>query len=120
MVHPLHHGAVTLLRELHDVSPLRPWPMDFGETGLYERLREIMRAANLPDDRRYRFHIFRKSVATMCAIFGGDVDEAIGWRNAAMKDKYIDRTQSPRIGPSSIIPWIGDLKPEDDDRPRAA
>ena len=113
IVHPLHHGAVMLLRQLHGYGHEQVWPMDFCCGTLYNRLTSIMVCAGLPDDRRFKFHVFRKSVATMIELFGGDTTGAIGWRDPTQKDAYVDRTICPRVGPRNYVPFIGDLRPDE-------
>lgn len=109
-VYPLMPGAVLLLRRLQSYGHRRVWPMDFCDGTFYNRLGKIMVACGLPDDRRHKFHIFRKSVATMIELFGGDSVKIMGWRDPSMRDVYVDRTIAPKESPRDRLPWIDSLE----------
>lgn len=109
-VYPLMPGAVMLLRRLQSYGHRRVWPMDFCDGTFYNRLGKIMVACGLPDDRRHKFHIFRKSVATMIELFGGDSVKIMGWRDPTMREVYVDRTIAPKESPRDRLPWIDGLE----------
>lgn len=108
-VYALHHGAVALLVMLQRFGHAKVWPMDFAERTLYDRMGCIMVAAGLPNDRRHKFHIFRKSVATMVEVFGGNSVDVMGWRDPSMRDVYIDRKIAPKDSAAKRLPWLDDL-----------
>lgn len=67
------------------------WP--YSETYLYRKLGKIMARAGLPDNRLYKFHAFRKSVASHYEAAGGNATELLGHSSRRITKAYID----PRI-----------------------
>ncbi len=101
------------------VRPVRDqvWPWPWSETIFYDKLGQIMLANGLPDDRRHKTHIFRKSVATHLLLAGGDPTQALGHSSSAITERYyLDRSIAPRPSPiDRLFPLDGDPDP-----PRAA
>ncbi len=64
-----------LIKENRSNKSLFPW--DRCETYLYNRFNKILEAANLPTDRRSKFHRLRRTVASAVAREGGDATAAL-------------------------------------------
>jgi len=67
------------------------WP--YSATYIYNRLGKIMVRAGLPDSRLYKFHVFRKSVASHYEAAGGNATELLGHTSRKVTRSYLD----PRI-----------------------
>lgn len=67
------------------------WP--YSATYLYYRLGHIMQRSGLPDNRLYKFHVFRKSVASHYEAAGGNATELLGHTSRKVTRAYLD----PRI-----------------------
>lgn len=65
-----------------------PWP--YAPTYIYHRLAKIMQRAGLPDTREYKFHVFRKSVASHYEAAGGNATELLGHSSRKITMAYID------------------------------
>lgn len=67
------------------------WP--YSATYIYRRLGRVMRRAGLPDNRLYKFHSLRKSVASHYEAAGGNATELLGHSSRKITRAYLD----PRI-----------------------
>jgi integrase len=72
-------------------GPVFPWP--YCATYIYSRVAKIMRRAGLPDNRLYKFHVLRKSVASYYEAAGGNATELLGHTSRKVTRAYLD----PRI-----------------------
>ena len=76
---------------------LFPWTL--SRCMIYKRLKEIHRAAGLPNDRRSMFHRMRRTAATWYKFKGGDPTQLLDHADPKTTAKYIDlricKTKSP-------------------------
>ena len=66
-------------------------------------LGRIMLAAGLPHSRAYKFHIFRKSVASHAEAAGGNATELLGHSARSVTLRYIDRRIAPERHASDYL-----------------
>ena len=67
------------------------WP--YSATYIYKKLGAIMQRAGLPNNRLYKFHAIRKSVASHYEAAGGNATELLGHTSRKITRAYLD----PRI-----------------------
>lgn len=80
-----------LLKENPHGDDLFPW--DRSQTYIYRRFSEILKAADLPTDKRSKFHRLRRTVASAVTAAGGDATAALDHASPKTTKKYLD----PRI-----------------------
>lgn len=91
----LQPATVKLLKQMVKASPstndLFPW--DRSKTYIYKRFSEILIKADLPTDKRSKFHRIRRTVASAVTAAGGDATAALDHASPKTTKKYLD----PRI-----------------------
>lgn len=102
-LYTLQPETVQLLRQLIRLNTesdmLFHW--DRCENYIYNRYSKILQQANLPDDRRSKFHRCRRTTASAVARGGGDATAAMDHASPRTTKRYLD----PRI--------VGGVKPSD-------
>lgn len=86
-------GTLPLVRAiwLPDRTLLFPWP--FHVSTFYNRLNRLLKAADLPTDRRSKCHRVRRTHASYLTAAGGDAMESLGHSSPKVTQGYLD----PRI-----------------------
>lgn len=69
---PVSNEAITALLAIQEPRRRLVWPWDRHPGYFWTKAREIFLAANIPDDRRFRMHCFRKTHGTLVAARLGD------------------------------------------------
>lgn len=114
MTYPLHKfpALLDLLRELKTYNHEFVWPIDVTPTTEYRYLAAIMVGAGLPDKRAWKYHCFRRTVATLVEVLGGVGESAkvMQWADPTMRERYVDMRQMPVDGAAMRLPWIGDMR----------
>lgn len=88
---PIAPDTVAALKSIRGDGLVFKWP--YCPTYIYRRLARIMRRAGLPDNRLYKFHVLRKSVASHYEAAGGNATELLGHSSRKVTRAYLD----PRI-----------------------
>lgn len=83
-----------------------PWP--FSEGQFYRCYRQLVKLANLPDDRKSKAHRMRVSHATWAKIAGNNPTERMGHASAeTTKRSYLDPTLCRENDKPLFVPWAG-------------
>ena len=93
-LYPLQSETLECVRQVigkRRSGPIWDWP--YSSTYLYKHLNAVLEAANLPTDRRSKFHRVRRTVASAVARAGGDPTAALDHASPKTTRKYLD----PRI-----------------------
>lgn len=99
-IQPTCASLITKLIECNTASEdMFPW--DRCESYIYNRYRSILKRAELPTDRRSKFHRIRRTVASAVACSGGNASDALDHASPRTTKRYLD----PRI--------VGGIKPSD-------
>lgn len=113
MTYPLYRfpKLLDLLRELRSYRHELIWPIDVTRTTEYRYLAQIMVGAGLPDKRAWKYHCFRRTVATLVEVLGevGDSAKIMQWADPKTRERYVDLRQMPMDGAALRLPWIGDM-----------
>lgn len=89
---PIDKETITALKAIRRASgQVFHWP--YSATYIYRKLGRIMERAGLPNNRLYKFHAFRKSVASHYEAAGGNATELLGHTSRKVTQAYLD----PRI-----------------------
>lgn len=89
---PIAGETIAALKQIRRrEGPVFRWP--YSPTYIYRRLGRIMQRAGLPDNRLYKFHALRKSVASHYEAAGGNATELLGHSSRKITRAYLD----PRI-----------------------
>jgi len=83
--------AIRILLKRHNSKLI--FPFGYSETYLYRLYNQILEQAELPTDRRSKFHRIRRTVASAVARAGGDATRALDHASPKTTRKYLD----PRI-----------------------
>lgn len=107
-LYKLRPETIALLRQIQQTHG-RVWPWPFCETYLWQRWKQLLRRAGLPDGREFAFHCFRKSVGSHIAAAGGNAQQALDHASQETTTLiYLD----PRIvkppQPSDLLFRLGD------------
>ena len=80
------------------------WP--YAQNYLWNRFAKILERADLPTDRRSKFHRIRRTVASYYKAAGGDATELLGHSRRSVTEAYID----PKItGPKQAVDLLPGL-----------
>lgn len=93
-LHKIHPTTIALLRRLvgQDESLVFPW--DRSRCQVWAHYARILHRANLPTDRRRKFHALRRTVASFYEAAGGNATELLGHSSREVtRQHYLD----PRI-----------------------
>lgn len=82
------------------------WP--YCSTYIYRRLGKIMERAGLPDNRLYKFHAFRKSVASHYEAAGGNATELLKHSSRKVTECYLDPRIARTPAPADLLFRPGD------------
>lgn len=94
MLYPLQASTVDAVRQLLSLHTSKLiFPYGYSETYLYRQYKKILETADLPTDRRSKFHRLRRTVASAVARAGGDPTAALDHASPRTTKKYLD----PRI-----------------------
>jgi integrase len=89
---PIADYTIAALKEIKKTDGIVfRWP--YSPTYIYRRVAKIMLRAGLPDNRNYKFHVIRKSVASHYEAAGGNATELLGHTSRKVTRAYLD----PRI-----------------------
>lgn len=102
-------STVEWLERIRKPTRDKVWPWPWSESIFYDHLGRIMLANGIPDDRRFKMHVFRKSVATHLLVEGGNPQAALGHSSFDMTRKYIDRTICPDDSPIDLLPPLDSI-----------
>lgn len=102
---PLHRETCQELRGVLAVQRNRGlvWPCPFSQATLYRRYSAILKRAELPADRRSKFHRMRRSAASHLKAAGGDAQALLGHASAATTRGYIDPRIAVEQNASSLL-----------------
>jgi len=78
-----------------------PWP--YSGTYIYHRLGRIMRRAGLPDNRQYKFHVVRKSVASHYEAAGGNATDLLKHSSRKVTMAYLDPRICKPVAPMDLL-----------------
>jgi integrase len=94
-LYPLTPETIADLRALiaANKADKRLFPWERTESYLYNLYKKLLEAADLPTDRRSKFHRIRRTVASAVAREGGDASAALDHSSPRTTKKYLD----PRI-----------------------
>jgi integrase len=77
------------------------WP--YSATYIYRRLGRIMRQAGLPDNRQYKFHVVRKSVASHYEAAGGNATDLLKHSSRKVTMSYLDPRIVKPVAPVDLL-----------------
>lgn len=97
-VGPDTRKAIKAVLDCHDEACVFHWPK--ARTYLWDRYGALLKKAGLPNDRRCKFHMIRRSTATHYEAIGGDATELLGHSSRAITMAYLD----PRLLPKQTAP----------------
>ncbi len=107
-VHWLSEETLTAIRKHWDPQREFVWPFGPNKHSLWDALREVLKGAGLPSDRRSMFHRFRRTTATILTGRAGiaAASAALGHTSEAMTRKYVDPTNLPTSKAIDILPRL--------------
>lgn len=92
-LYKLTDESLTALRDIS--TPRRPkmFPWPYSYTYLWHKYTKLLKTAELPTDRKSKFHRIRRSVASHATAAGADATKLLGHSKTQTTEAYID----PRI-----------------------
>lgn len=90
---PIAPDTIAALAKLRGPGEGKVFKWPYCDTYIYRKLGRIMKRAGLPDNRLYKFHVLRKSVASHYEAAGGNATELLGHSSRKVTKAYLD----PRI-----------------------
>ena len=113
-LHPDTMAILTLIRRQE--GEIFPWPQ--SRASLWDAYDRILRRADLPHDRRSKFHRMRRSVASWFEAAGGDACSLLGHSSRKVTEAYLDDSIVPRPHACDRLwrPWLD--SPHDHRPPR--
>lgn len=78
-----------------------PWP--WSATYIYKKIGRIMVRADLPDNRWYKFHVLRKSVASHYEAAGGNATELLDHSSRKVTKSYLDPRIVKKTSPINLL-----------------
>ena len=104
---PIAGYTVASLRAIkRSDGPVFRWP--YSPTYIYRRLAKIMLRAGLPDNRNYKFHVVRKSVASHYEAAGGNATELLGHTSRKVTLAYLDPRIVKRVSAVDLLFRLGE------------
>lgn len=115
-LHPDTLAILSLIKRQD--GPIFPWPL--SRSSIWDAYDRILRRADLPHDRRSKFHRMRRSVASWFEAAGGDATALLGHSSRKVTELYLDDTIVPRPNAADRLfrPWAD--SPVNRDRPPGA
>ena len=101
-------GELRKLTNPKEVKTVFHWPLD--RAYLWGKFSQVLELAELPDNRRNKFHKFRRTTATEFEAAGGNASKLLDHRNRATTEKYIDTRLIKELMPADIVPGIGEKR----------
>lgn len=107
-LYKLHPQTVAILASVRS-NHGKVWPWPYCETYLWQKWKQLLRRAGLPDGREFGFHCFRKSVGSHIAAAGGNATAALGHGSQEITTRsYIDPRVSAAPQPVDMLFRMGD------------
>lgn len=100
---PLAADTCTALRKLHRHGEASVFPWPYHPTYIYNRLGRIMRRAGLPNNRLYKFHVVRKSVASHYEAAGGNATSLLKHSSRKVTMAYLDPRIVKPVSPIDLL-----------------
>jgi integrase len=88
-LHPDTLAILTLIRQ-NSRGEIFPWSL--SRSSLWDAYDRILRRADLPHDRRSKFHRMRRSVASWFEEAGGDATSLLGHSSRKVTEAYLDES----------------------------
>lgn len=89
--HRLHRETVEALKKLRGVTAPRIFEWPYRWETLWGHYAKVLRTANLPTDRRSKFHRLRRTVATLYELQGGNATELLDHsKRSVTTQSYLD------------------------------
>lgn len=108
-LYPIRPSTVERLRRIELPQREMVWPWPWSESIFYDKLGQIMLRNGLPDNRQFKMHIFRKSMASHLVVEGGNAQQALRHSSSAITERYyLDRRICPRESPIDRLWEIGE------------
>lgn len=110
-VYRLGSDTIEALRLIENPVRELVFPWDQTDSYLWLRYESILRAAELPVGRKYKFHALRRSVASHLKRLGGDAQSALGHASPEVTRRYFDPRIAGKAHPSDLLPRISKWHP---------